>query len=272
MAQSEPRRDPPFRADPSDELPVGVQLEWRLRALIASGRLAPGERMPSVRRWRRAGVNVNTVRAVYARLEEGGLIVTRHGPADSTSPRTPAGRPRSSGSPPRRYESARRRGRSARCGQHHHPRLRRPAGGTRGGLPEAPAARGPESSTSARSRRSSSWTTPGSRPTRGPRDGSCAGRSARRRSWRAQPRARPAASSRRARASRGWPEIAELSTTRATRCSPSSPPRAPRRSGRARRERRARGPRRDARRPRRPPLGRVVTSADTGETDAPPGR
>ncbi len=78
MAQSATRD--PFRADAEDELPVGVQLAWRLRALIAARRLAPGERMPSVRTmadW--AGVNVNTVRAVYARLEGDGLIVTRHG-------------------------------------------------------------------------------------------------------------------------------------------------------------------------------------------------
>ena len=70
----------PFSADPGEELPVGVQLAWRLRALIAAGRLAAGDRMPSVRTlagW--AGVNVNTVRGVYARLEDEGLIVTRHG-------------------------------------------------------------------------------------------------------------------------------------------------------------------------------------------------
>jgi DNA-binding transcriptional regulator YhcF (GntR family) len=81
MAQSaQADANAPFRSDPHDELPVGVQLEWRLRALIASGRLAPGERMPSVRTmagW--ADVNVNTVRAVYARLDEQGMIVTSHG-------------------------------------------------------------------------------------------------------------------------------------------------------------------------------------------------
>ncbi|MGH2951218.1 MAG: GntR family transcriptional regulator, partial [Solirubrobacterales bacterium] len=83
MAQSSGTRtqqQTPFRADPGDELPVGVQLAWRLRALIAAGRLEPGERMPSVRalaEW--AGVNVNTVRGVYARLEDDGLVVTRHG-------------------------------------------------------------------------------------------------------------------------------------------------------------------------------------------------
>lgn len=70
----------PFATDPGDELPVGLQLTWRLRALIATGRLGAGERLPSFRRlaeW--AGVNVNTVRAVYAGLEEEGLVVSRQG-------------------------------------------------------------------------------------------------------------------------------------------------------------------------------------------------
>ncbi len=80
MAQTAHSAWTPFSADPADELPVGIQLAWRLRALIAAGRLAGGERMPSVRAladW--AGVNVNTVRGVYTGLEEAGLIVTRHG-------------------------------------------------------------------------------------------------------------------------------------------------------------------------------------------------
>lgn len=70
----------PFSTDPAAELPVGVQLSWRLRALIATGQLAAGERLPSFRQlagW--AGVNVNTVRAVYAGLEEVGLVVSRQG-------------------------------------------------------------------------------------------------------------------------------------------------------------------------------------------------
>ncbi len=74
-------QDPnPFSIDPDDELPVGLQLTWRLRALIATGHLASGERLPSFRRlseW--AGVNVNTVRAVYAGLEREGLVVSRQG-------------------------------------------------------------------------------------------------------------------------------------------------------------------------------------------------
>jgi DNA-binding transcriptional regulator YhcF (GntR family) len=81
MAHQATREQPnPFSTDPADELPVGLQLTWRLRALIATGRLASGERLPSFRRlaeW--AGVNVNTVRAVYAGLEGEGLVVSRQG-------------------------------------------------------------------------------------------------------------------------------------------------------------------------------------------------
>ena len=70
----------PFSTDPSDELPVGLQLTWRLRALIATGGLASGERLPSFRRLAElAGVNVNTVRAVYEGLEGEGLVVSRQG-------------------------------------------------------------------------------------------------------------------------------------------------------------------------------------------------
>jgi DNA-binding transcriptional regulator YhcF (GntR family) len=80
MAHSAQADWSPFAGDVDDELPVGVQLSWRLRTLIRSGRLSGGDRLPSVRElaeW--SGLNVNTVRAVYARLEAEGLIETRHG-------------------------------------------------------------------------------------------------------------------------------------------------------------------------------------------------
>jgi DNA-binding transcriptional regulator YhcF (GntR family) len=70
----------PFAVDPGDELPLGLQLTLRLRALIATGRLPAGEKLPSVRRlaeW--AGVNLNTVRAVYAGLETAGLVASHQG-------------------------------------------------------------------------------------------------------------------------------------------------------------------------------------------------
>src|SRR3954470_1781239 len=70
----------PFLLDPNDELPLRLQLSWRLRALIRTGELGAGERLPSFRQlaeW--AGVNVGTVRSVYEGLERDGLVVTRHG-------------------------------------------------------------------------------------------------------------------------------------------------------------------------------------------------
>ena len=63
-----------------DELPVGVSLAWRLRALILSGRLPAGDRLPGVRDLAAAtGVNVNTARSLYRRLEREGLVVSQHG-------------------------------------------------------------------------------------------------------------------------------------------------------------------------------------------------
>jgi DNA-binding transcriptional regulator YhcF (GntR family) len=63
-----------------DDVPVGIQLAWRLRALILSGRLLAGARLPGVRELAvGAGVNVNTARSIYRRLEDEGLAVSRHG-------------------------------------------------------------------------------------------------------------------------------------------------------------------------------------------------
>lgn len=74
---------PPELADDlerGDDLPIGAQLAWRLRVLIESGKLAAGDRLPGVRELARgSGVNVNTARAVYRRLEDEGLIASRHG-------------------------------------------------------------------------------------------------------------------------------------------------------------------------------------------------
>ncbi len=84
MAQSPAMQSPASELAPdlerADDLPLGAQLAWRLRVLIASGALGPDDRLPGVRELAAgAGVNVNTARAVYRRLEEDGLIVSRHG-------------------------------------------------------------------------------------------------------------------------------------------------------------------------------------------------
>src|SRR5204862_528790 len=62
------------------DIPLGTQLAWKLRGAIAAGALRPGDRLPPVRELAAAaGVNVNTARAVYARLAEQGAIVSEHG-------------------------------------------------------------------------------------------------------------------------------------------------------------------------------------------------
>ena len=74
--------------DRESDVPLGTQLAWRLRALVATGRLAPGERLPGVRELAEAaGVNVNTARSVYARLEEQGLLNSEHGRGTFVDPR-----------------------------------------------------------------------------------------------------------------------------------------------------------------------------------------
>src|SRR3954452_9780463 len=69
-----------LRVNRDGDVPVGTQLAWQVQALIVGGRLRPGEQLPSVRRLAEAaGVNVNTVRAVYERLEGEGFVSTQHG-------------------------------------------------------------------------------------------------------------------------------------------------------------------------------------------------
>jgi DNA-binding transcriptional regulator YhcF (GntR family) len=66
--------------DRTADVPLGTQLAWRLRAAVASGALRAGDRLPPVRELAAtAQVNVNTVRAVYARLAAQGVIVSEQG-------------------------------------------------------------------------------------------------------------------------------------------------------------------------------------------------
>jgi DNA-binding transcriptional regulator YhcF (GntR family) len=77
--------------DRDADLPLGAQLAARVRASVREGRLGAGDRLPSVREAAEAaGVNVNTVRAVYARLEAEGLVRSEHGRGTFVA-RAPAG-------------------------------------------------------------------------------------------------------------------------------------------------------------------------------------
>ena len=76
-----------FSVDRDSDVPLGTQLAWKLRTAIATGLLSPGERLPGVRELAGAAdVNVNTVRSVYARLEEQGLVATEHGRGTFVAP------------------------------------------------------------------------------------------------------------------------------------------------------------------------------------------
>ena len=66
--------------DPRDKTPIYAQLERGLRAAMATGRLRPGDQLPTVRQLAVAlRVNANTVARVYADLERSGAIETRRG-------------------------------------------------------------------------------------------------------------------------------------------------------------------------------------------------
>jgi len=63
---------------PSLDTTLVQQVNGQLTWLIASGLLQPGDLLPSVRELaRHLGMNMNTVRSAYLRLEADGLIETR---------------------------------------------------------------------------------------------------------------------------------------------------------------------------------------------------
>lgn len=87
---------PVVSIDPRDKTPIYAQLEHGLRAAIATGRLRPGDQLPTVRQLAvDLRVNANTVARVYADLERAGVLETRRGvgsfisatPADAHPPR-----------------------------------------------------------------------------------------------------------------------------------------------------------------------------------------
>ena len=67
-------QDVGIRIDREGDVPVGVQLAWALRGAIASGTLRAGDRLPPLRELAiEVGVNANTLRTAYAKLEADGL-------------------------------------------------------------------------------------------------------------------------------------------------------------------------------------------------------
>ena len=66
--------------DSRDRTPIYAQLDRALRAAIATGRLAAGDQLPTVRQLAvELSINANTVARVYAELERAGILETRRG-------------------------------------------------------------------------------------------------------------------------------------------------------------------------------------------------
>ena len=80
--------------DSQDATPIYAQLERGLRAAIATGRMQPGDQLPTVRQLAvELRVNANTVARVYAELERAGVIETRRGVGSFISATPAEGRP-----------------------------------------------------------------------------------------------------------------------------------------------------------------------------------
>ena len=69
-----------FSVNSNDPTPIYAQLDRSIRAAIAQGRLAVGDRLPTVRQLAvDLRVNANTVAKVYAELERSGVLATQRG-------------------------------------------------------------------------------------------------------------------------------------------------------------------------------------------------
>lgn len=82
-----------FRVDPKDAVPIWRQIEVGLRRLVASGALAPGAAVPSMRDLaQELGVNPMTVAKAYQRLADAGVVESRRGEGTFVAARPPRSR------------------------------------------------------------------------------------------------------------------------------------------------------------------------------------
>lgn len=82
-----------FRIESSSGVPITRQIADQIRNHSASGALAPGDRLPSVRQLaKELAVNQNTILRVYERLTAEGLLERRQGDGTFVSDRLPRGR------------------------------------------------------------------------------------------------------------------------------------------------------------------------------------
>jgi GntR family transcriptional regulator len=80
-----------LRIDPTDATPIWSQIEDGMRRLVASGALAPGAAVPSVRDLaRELRINPATVVKAYQRLTEAGVLTVRRGDGTYVAEKPPA--------------------------------------------------------------------------------------------------------------------------------------------------------------------------------------
>lgn len=64
--------------DPSSAIPPYEQIRSQIEAMVATGTLAPGDRLPSIRQLAHdLGLAGGTVARAYTELEQAGLVVSR---------------------------------------------------------------------------------------------------------------------------------------------------------------------------------------------------
>jgi GntR family transcriptional regulator len=69
-----------LKIDPESKVPIYVQIEEQIRALIAAGQLRPGEQLPTIRELAAdLRVNYNTIARTYLELDHDGVISTQRG-------------------------------------------------------------------------------------------------------------------------------------------------------------------------------------------------
>ena len=69
-----------FEIDLTNHTPIYLQIMSQVKHAVASGALAPGDQLPTVRQLAAdLRVNFNTVARAYRQLDEEGIISTQHG-------------------------------------------------------------------------------------------------------------------------------------------------------------------------------------------------
>ncbi len=80
-----------LKIDPRDAVPIWKQIENEIRRLVAVGKLAPGNAVPSVRELaQELRVNPATIQKAYQRLCDEGLLAVKRGEGTFVSEKPPA--------------------------------------------------------------------------------------------------------------------------------------------------------------------------------------